>query len=359
MGAQVGALDEWGNVGNVGNGMNVVYTPSYYTPYPPLYNKRPYVFCANCGGCGHVYKTCNHPVISYGIICYKTFYDAETNSVYPKYLMVQRRDSLSYVEFLRGKYKLNNKDYIMTLLSNMTVDEREKLRSSTFEEIWSSMWNKPQSELQENQSKNFNKEWRESGTKFNSLKKGYYIMTKDQEKVFVSLNILLDKTTSQYTETEWGFPKGRRNINEDDMNCAMREFREETGVPMTRIRVSRDIKPIEEVFTGTNQVRYKHVYYVAKYYTSPSSSSSLRRTGSSRNSLDVTQLDKLDKVDKIDKIDMTQLYDPENTQQAKEVRDVQWFTYAEAQERIRDHNVERKEMFKRLNQFIMKSIIHR
>ena len=56
----------------------------------PDYRKK-LVFCANCGGLGHIYKTCNHPIISYGIICYKPFYDKITNSVYPKYLMVQRK----------------------------------------------------------------------------------------------------------------------------------------------------------------------------------------------------------------------------------------------------------------------------
>ena len=69
------------------------------------YNKNNYkkhIFCANCGCIGHVYKSCNHPVISYGIICYTLFYDMEANIVYPKYLMVQRKDSLSYVEFIRG-----------------------------------------------------------------------------------------------------------------------------------------------------------------------------------------------------------------------------------------------------------------
>jgi 8-oxo-dGTP pyrophosphatase MutT (NUDIX family) len=30
-------------------------------------------------------------------------------------------------------------------------------------------------------------------------------------------------------EPEWGFPKGRRNYNEKDIDCALREFSEETG----------------------------------------------------------------------------------------------------------------------------------
>lgn len=308
----------------------------------PRPHKSP-VFCANCGGMGHVYKTCNHPVISYGIICFKNFYDAKTNSIYPKYLMVQRRDSLSYVEFIRGKYELNNRKYIMHLFSKMTPGEREKLGSCTFEDIWSGMWCKSASDIahhmsNENNSRNGSKEWREAARKFAALKKGYNVLTNEGETQFFDINWLLENTATQYHETEWGFPKGRRNINEDDMTCALREFREETGMPITRIRVSRDMKPIEEVFTGSNNVRYKHVYYVAKY-TPP-------------------MCKKPNRTHFYQQQESMQLYDPCNIQQAKEVRDVQWFTYQEAQDRIRDTNVERKELFKRLNQFLIKSLVH-
>jgi NADH pyrophosphatase NudC (nudix superfamily) len=41
--------------------------------------------------------------------------------------------------------------------------------------------------------------------------------------------------------------------------------------------------------------------------------------------------------------------------QSKEVKDVQWFSYQEAQQRIRGLNVERKELFKRLNHIVIKS----
>lgn len=299
-------------------------------------NKKPHVFCANCGGYGHVYKTCNHPVISYGVICYKTYYDPETNSIHPKYLMVQRRDSLSYVEFIRGKYSLNNREYLMQLFTNMTPDERNKLGQLAFEEIWSEMWSKPLSEVQSavTQNANFNREWKDAAEKFNTLKTGYYIETKEGCKIFFDIKWLLENTFPQYAETEWGFPKGRRNINEDDVSCAVREFKEETGIHASRIRLLKDMKPIEEVFVGSNKVRYKHVYYVAKY-----TQIHMRRDGSL--------------------VDCSSFFDPNNTQQTKEVRDVKWFTYQEAQDKIRDMNVERKELFKRLNQVLIKSMVHR
>ena len=54
--------------------------------------------CVNCGKMGHSFRECTEPVLSFGVIAVK-FIDNE-----PYYLLIRRRDSLSYVEFLRGKY---------------------------------------------------------------------------------------------------------------------------------------------------------------------------------------------------------------------------------------------------------------
>ena len=302
--------------------------------YEKLSRKRVPVFCANCGGLGHIYKTCNHPIISYGIICYKPFYDKETNSIYPKYLMVQRKDSLCYVEFIRGKYSLTNKAYVMKLFSHMTDEERENIRNNAhcFENLWNSMWCR-EGTGNEHNTKNFNKECREATEKFNALSKGYNIKDAETDEVlFFDLNYILNNTHSLYNETEWGFPKGRRNINEDDISCAVREFREETGISSKNIRINREIKPLEEVFTGTNRIRYKHVYYVARYH-----------------------IPKYELIGPQQSPNFTPHFDPKNLLQSKEVKDVQWFDYQEAQDKIRGCNVERKELFKRLNQIVIKS----
>lgn len=240
--------------------------------------------------------------------------------------MVQRKDSLCYVEFIRGKYDIKNKDYIMMLFSNMTSEERDKIHNNDFDTLWNAMWCRNGSSEEEN-SKNFNKEYKDAYDKFVALLNGYNIICSlgNKPPIFFNLQYILDNTTPTYEETEWGFPKGRRNINEDDISCALREFREETALFLKNIRLSKDIKPLEEVFSGSNKVRYKHVYYVARYQPSTYS---------------------------------PPMYDPDNTHQNKEVKDVQWFSYQEAQEKIRDCNIERKELFKRLNQLVIKSYQH-
>lgn len=275
------------------------------------------ICCANCGGIGHVYKNCNHPVTSYGLICYRLTHDDASNSVYPEYLMVQRKDSMSYVEFIRGKYKLENRSYLTRLFMNMTGSELERLKTRDFSALWKDLWQSPTCQ-------HFAKEFNEALHKFNALRRGFYMKrVEDETTMFFSLDYLIQQTTPRYSETEWGFPKGRRNINEDDTNCALREFNEETGYLVSSVRIHCDIKPVEEVFSGTNNIRYKHIYYIAQmlnHETHPRS--------------------------------------PRAVSQSHEIRSVGWFKYHDAQALIRDYNVERKELFRRVNQMIMRSIYH-
>ena len=40
---------------------------------------------------------------------------------------------------------------------------------------------------------------------------------------------LINKSENLWHETEWEFPKGRKNYQERDIDCGIREFEEETG----------------------------------------------------------------------------------------------------------------------------------
>jgi len=292
----------------------LIATPYYDESFFNI-KKKPMIMCANCGGYGHLYKSCNHPVISYGVICYQLCFDDTTKTFIPKFLMVQRKDSLSYVEFIRGKYCLKNRSYIMRLFSNMTNDERSRILDNNFDTLWKNMWCKSS---EEETNKNFTKEYSESSEKFEMLKKGYLLQTEEKEIIQFSLEYIINNTESEYHETEWGFPKGRRNINEDDISCALREFKEESGIHLRNIRIAHDIKPLEEVFSGSNKIRYKHVYYVARYAVDPS--------------------------------------DEANKYHCKEIKDVKWFSFNEMIDKIRPYNVERRELAKRVYSVIMKRL---
>ena len=136
------------------------------------------------------------------------------------------------------------------------------------------------------------------------------------EVVDVSLASLAATTSSLYpAEREWGFPKGRRKIKEPDVDAAVREFAEETLYAPDDIEVLSSVKPIDETFQGTNGVRYRHVYFVARMR---------------------------------EPVQPATPVDARNVMQAREVREVHWYTRGEVLHRIRPHNVERRQLFARV-----------
>ena len=60
-----------------------------------------------------------------------------------------------------------------------------------------------------------------------------------------------------------GISKGRRDLNETDLEAAFREFEEETNIKKSYVNLM-NIHPFEELFMGSNKIRYKHKYYMGQ-----------------------------------------------------------------------------------------------
>lgn len=277
--------------------------------------------CRNCGLVGHLYRDCPHPIMSFGLICYRK---GKTKDTPLEYLMIQRKDSLSFMEFIRGKYTLVNIDYIKTLLSYMTHNERKLLETHSFQDLWNIVWYQPH-------PPRHSQEYTESKAKFESLKHGYLttaikggINTGGKTKgSLVLLKNLLQQTHTVYNEPEWGFPKGRRKLKEDDVDCGIREFCEESGFDKNDLEVHKEIMPLEEFFYGTNNILYRHVYYIACM---------------------------------IKNEHKTIVIDQNNPHQAREVRQAKWLTYNDVMEKIRPYNRERRELFQEAHRIIQEKL---
>ena len=130
------------------------------------------IFCNNCGKQGHVFHSCKLPIISNGIIVYRENKNITDGLSCEKdkyeYLMIQRKDTLGYVDFLRGRYSLYNKLYLMNIINEMTIQEKVKIRSKSFDELWTDLW----CGISSSQYKN---EGRISKEKFDKLKTGITI----------------------------------------------------------------------------------------------------------------------------------------------------------------------------------------
>jgi ADP-ribose pyrophosphatase YjhB (NUDIX family) len=204
------------------------------------------MYCNNCGGRGHIIKTCKDPITSYGIILIRGIFEPLKLPTDPNLisaLMVRRKDSMAYMEFIRGKYNRDNKDYIKKLLSNMTIDEQKLISGEDFDKLWTKLWGQ--------------------GRDNHSIE--YEVAKENYE--YTDRNELILQAPSCYEEPEWGFPKGRRSKGETDVECAVREFEEETNIHKDAYVVYNDIT-FTEVFKGTNDVSYKHVYFLACLHNS-------------------------------------------------------------------------------------------
>lgn len=223
--------------------------------------------CGNCGIKGHIYANCKLPIISYGIILIRIIDNI------PKILLVQRKDSLTYIEFIRGKYDINDKSYLQMMFNRMTKRELLRIYNNNIEYLWNTLW------LIDNKNieNRFRNEYNKSRKLFHKLKEGFNIkypsINNKKTKTFsvkenimkISLKYFIDNSLSNYETPEWGFPKGRRNFNESDIDASIREFEEETNIDRRNITIFKNIFPFTEDFYGSNNVKYKHVYYIAKY----------------------------------------------------------------------------------------------
>jgi 8-oxo-dGTP pyrophosphatase MutT (NUDIX family) len=264
--------------------------------------------CSNCGKRGHSVKFCQDPVMSYGIIAIRirgidgkvanlnsliqssrTSFEGISSIGKIEYLMIQRKDSLAFVEFIRGKYVLDDMLYLRKMLTNMTESERNRL-GVDFDELWKSVWG----ELPIRSHKH----------DYENSKEKYNIMMENK-----LLHCLLKETKSEFAEPEWGFPKGRRNPGEDDIICAMREFYEETGLTKNAYSLLKFMDPLEESFFGTNRIHYSHKYYLA-----------------------------------ICPEDQEVKLNENNHHMIREIGNIGWFSLEEALDKIRNENVEKREM---------------
>lgn len=270
--------------------------------------------CNNCGKQGHLFYQCKLPITSYGIILFHMKrinhkinntieeYENDTNI---QFLMIRRKNTFGYIDFIRGKYSPFNEEHIQSIVNEMSLIEKNNILEETFANLWKKMWG----ETMNIQHKN---EEIVSSKKFEYIKNGITINDDIGDKI--TLDEIIQNSTTHWEETEWEFPKGRRNYDEKDLVCALREFEEETGISQSSIKLIENIMPFEETFIGTNHKSYKHKYFLAY--------------------IDNITDDLLD-----------------NYQKA-EVSKIEWKTYSECLECIRPYNLEKKQLVERIYKII-------
>jgi len=357
-------------------------------------NLKYFDICNNCGKQGHTFKQCKNPITSFGVIVFRIYKNQR------QYLMIRRKDTLGYIDFMRGKYSITNQKYILNMLKQMTCQEKKKLQTMTFDELWTEIWaddtpitqpldlinvkrpgqlrhhvvsmqcdpvtaeeeqkstsgpgfaknprgqrvppsSRPSRTLRPSRNScttrtshatihestedtlmltkpeqllvDTTKEDEEPEASFSSFPErslfemgcykqeeatsremfnyltSHYVPTDEHVKTSILDYLIMTsnhvapstenphkydldgkgaaadpspRTHGGWNEPEWGFPKGRRNNQEKDYDCALREMTEETGYPVQYVKNIKNILPFDETFLGSNYKSYKHRYYL-------------------------------------------------------------------------------------------------
>lgn len=258
------------------------------------------LLCNNCGKKGHLFHQCKLHITSHGIILFR-----KKNGII-QFLMIRRKDSFGYIDFIRGKYSPYNPEKILITINEMSNYEKNNILTLPFDELWCKMWGN--TNKKNTQYKN---EEITSKKRFETITNGVIVDNKE-----INLKQLVEMSSTNWQEPEWEFPKGRRNPNEKDVDCAIREFEEETGIHRKNIQIVDNIVPFEEVYIGSNHKSYKHKYFLAYYQ------------------------------DVDNKGDVLENF------QDTEVSKIEWKTIEECLESIRPSNLEKRELIENINKVI-------
>jgi 8-oxo-dGTP pyrophosphatase MutT (NUDIX family) len=173
----------------------------------------------------------------------------------------------------------------------MTLQEQTMIVCEPFDSIWRQLWGDDHTSPE-------------------------YLMSKEKFGQ-VDRQAIMRTHLSVYKEPEWGFPKGRRVRCESDIECAIREFNEETNIPREAYTIVNNIM-LEETFMGLNGIAYRHVYFVA-LLTSP---------------------------------ELVNLNQKMTYMQRREISGIGWKSFEECRGYIRPHHVQREVMVERLENIV-------
>ncbi len=201
---------------------------------------------------------------SYGIAL---FNKTETGTL--QLLTIKKRNSYEFINFVRGKYNHTDDSQLLYMFANMKMCEKLMIATLNFEHIYLNAFLKipREGDLVNAINKYIPKKYRtiykqreHSPIKLNSyLRKRTYF-----ERSFLNdggerLLRLINQTSSCDSICE--LPSGSKEYNsEPDIDCAIREFREETGI-FTQFKFLHNIRRIRMV-RNTPRVQYINHYYV-------------------------------------------------------------------------------------------------
>lgn len=179
---------------------------------------------------------------SYGIILCRNL--GSITNVRLEALLVHKRHTYAFAEFVYGHYDGRDFKRISSILSHMTSEELLDVWSLNFSQMWFRIW------LSYDYS---NTNYEKKARKFNNV-----FMKHDRG---VRLRAMIEQLAPSGTLI-YEFPKGKKNDpKESNLTCAMRELSEEAGVTRRMYKIVPGFSKLHS-FVHMN-VQYEVVYYLA------------------------------------------------------------------------------------------------
>ena len=311
--------------------------------FQPRHPNRRYE-CLNCGSKQHSYRFCPCPHTSFGIIMFRRSSSASDGL---EYLMICRRHTFGYTEFVRAQFDIRSFSFTKQLLSEMTNTERKKIHNWSFRCLWNDVWQTQPSRRiptvrtdyssfassSTQRNRRYEHEYRKAKAQFESLR---------NSNMFRAIYSSLKDST--WKCPEWEFPKGKRNPGEHPRTCAVRELGEETGLWSKHAfkilpHENSEYPPFEELYQGTDGRKYRHLYYLAEYNQC--------RQGQHQGQMPATEIPS--------ESDHYPHLNHHNPIQTREVSAVEWLSLPTCMQRIRSYNVAKRKLLFRIHSLLTSS----
>lgn len=167
--------------------------------------------------------------VSYGLLCRDP-----TGHV----LLCKKRNSYEYNQIIYG-YNLDN---IETKVKYLSPDEKHRLLTVDYRELWNDIW-----VVRDN--------------RYTSMYSKCEAMF---QQILPELRKAILNTVDEFdVRRQWGFPKGGRKDKETGKKAALREFVEETGYKQTDVDVSNYTRIVD--YKGTDNLNYRIILWEATY----------------------------------------------------------------------------------------------
>lgn len=195
--------------------------------------------------------------VSAGLICLR---QNQKKSCY-EVLLVRGRFSYAFTDFVFGHYSAQE-FYVQELISQMSINERMILQTCNFEMIWQIMWGKASTQKLPPHMERICKNIRARSAYEEYVHKKGLFEERWMHDGGDRLREMIIKAQGAGTGDRWDIPKGGRQAKSEALTaCALREFQEETEIPLSHLHLFPGFVYVHTYQQA--QVKYVIYYYVA------------------------------------------------------------------------------------------------